>query len=76
MTKQAIIEKTVEILNRLPEEKGAEISDFADFISKRYEDEKVNEGILQMTSNSQSFEFLHDEEDLYSEADLKKVYNG
>jgi hypothetical protein len=76
MTKQLIIEKTVKAINQLPEDKAEEISDFADFISKRYEEHNLIKGIQQLTSNSQTFEFLKDEEDLYSEADLKEVYNG
>jgi hypothetical protein len=76
MTRQAIIERTVDVINRLPEEKAVEISDFADFIGKRYEEQCINEGIKQITSNSGAFEFLHTEEELYELSDLKKVYNG
>jgi hypothetical protein len=73
MTKQLIIEKTVKVINQLPEEKAEEISDFADFIIKRYEEQRLIHGIQQLTSNSQTFDFLKDEEDLYSEADLKEI---
>ena len=73
MTKQLIIEKTVKAINQLPEEKAEEISDFADFIIKRYEEQHLIQGIQQLTSNSQVFDFLKDEEDLYSEADLKEI---
>ncbi len=76
MTRQLIIEKTVKIINQLPEDKAAEISDFADFIIKRYEENLVTEGIRHMTSESQAFNFLKDEEELYTEADLKELYNG
>jgi hypothetical protein len=76
MTRQAIIERTLKAINQLPEEKAEEISDFADFVIKRYEEQRLTEGISQLTANSQAFDFLNDEEDLYSEADLKQVYNG
>lgn len=76
MTKQTIIEKTVGILNRLPDNKAEEISDFADFVIKRYEDSRLSEDIQQAISNSKTFEFLHNEEDLYTEADIKEKYNA
>lgn len=76
MTRQAIIERTLNAINRLPSDKAEEISDFADFVTKRYEEHRLTEGIQMLTSNSQTFDFLNNEEDLYSEADLKEVYNG
>ena len=76
MTRQAIIERTIRAINQLPEDKAEEISDFADFVIKRFEEHRLTEGIQQLTSNSQAFDFLNVEEDLYSEADLKEVYNG
>jgi len=76
MTKQSIIERTVEAINRLPDNKAEEISDFADFVIKRFEDQRLSEGLKHVISNSKTFEFLHHEEDLYSEADIKEKYNG
>ena len=76
MTKQIIIERTIKAINQLPEDKAEEISDFADFIIKRYEEHQLIQGIRQLTSNSQTFSFLNDEEDMYSVADLKEVYNA
>lgn len=75
MTKQAIIERTIQAINQLPEDKAAEIVDFADFLTKRYEEYLLTQGIQKLTSNSQTFDFLHTEEDLYSLTDLKEVYN-
>ena len=76
MTRQAIIDRTIKAINQLPEDKAEEISDFADFVIKRFEEHRLTEGIQQLTSNSQAFDFLNTEEELYSEADLKEVYNG
>jgi hypothetical protein len=64
------------VINQLPEDIAEEISDFADFVLKRYEGHELTNGIQKMTSESQSFEFLNNEEELYSVADLKEVYNG
>ena len=76
MTRQLIIERTIKAINQLPEDKAEEISDFADFIMKRFEDHSLTEGIKQLTSNSQVFDFLKNEEDIYTESDLKVLYNG
>ena len=76
MTKQAIIEKTIRLLNHLPDDKAEEISDFADFIFKKYEESLISEGIQQLSSDSKSFEFLKEEEELYSLKDIKEKYNG
>ena len=76
MTKQAIIDRTIKAINQLPEGKAAEISHFADFLSSRHEEDQLMEGIQKLTAESQAFEFLNNEEELYSVEDLKEVYNG
>ena len=76
MNRQAIIERTIKAINQLPEDKAEEISDFAEFVMKQYEEQRLTKGIQQLTANSQAFDFLNNEEDLYTEADLKEVYNG
>ena len=76
MTRQIIIERTLKVINQLPEDKAIEISDFADFIFKRYEEHRLTKGIQKLVSESQTFDFLNNEEDIYSLADLKEVYNG
>jgi hypothetical protein len=76
MTRQAIIERTLKAINQLPEDKAEEISDFAEFIMKQYEEQQISKGIQQLTSGSKAFDFLEQEEDLYSEKDLKETYNG
>jgi hypothetical protein len=76
MTRQIIIERTLKVINELPEDKAEEISDFADFVFKRYEEQVLINGIQKIASEGQSFDFLNNEEEIYSIADLKEVYNG
>ena len=76
MTKQTIIERTTHAINQLPLNKAEEIADFVDFIIKRYEEQLLTQGIQQLASESQTFDFLNEEEDLYPVSDLKEVYNG
>jgi hypothetical protein len=76
MTKQTIIERTIHAINQLPLNKAEEIVDFVDFIIKRYEEQMLTQGIQQLASEGQTFDFLNQEEDLYRVSDLKEVYNG
>lgn len=76
MSKEAIIEKTIKAINLLPEEKAEEISNFADFISKRYEETLFTKAIHTYAEKDNAFEFLQSEDDLYSVQDLKEVYNA
>lgn len=76
MNREAIIARTLKASNQLPEEKAKEISDFANFIIKQYEEQLLTKGIARLTSDSKAFKFLKDEEDLYTEADIKEPYNG
>ena len=74
MSKEEIIEKTLNALKRLPEDKGEEVADFADFMLKKIEEQDLQKGIESLIENSESFAFLKDEEDLYTLDDLKEKY--
>ena len=76
MTRQTIIERTIQAISRLPEVKAQEISDFADFISKRYEEQLLTQGIQKLTADGQACDFLSEDEELYSMVDLKETYNS
>ncbi len=75
MTKQIMIEQTFKIFNQLPDEKVEEISNFADFILRKYEDSLLLKNIQHIASNSEAFKFLNEEEDIYTLSDVKKFYN-
>ncbi len=72
MTKEAIIQNTIKVLNILPQDKAAEISTFAEYVLKRYEEQSLQRGIEELQSDSDSFNFLHEDEELYSPADVKE----
>jgi hypothetical protein len=65
MNKQLIIERTLKVINQLPEDKAEEISDFADFVFKKYEEQELSKGIQKLASESNTFNFLETEEELY-----------
>lgn len=72
VTKKTIIKKTIDILNILPVDRVQEVSDFADFVLKKYEDVSLQRGMEYLQSQGETFSFLNDEEELYSAADIKK----
>ena len=74
MNRQILIDNTVSKISLLPDTKIKEINDFADFLLSKIDDNIILEGIQKMTSDSKSFDFLKDEEDLYTIDDLKEIY--
>lgn len=74
MNREQLIEETFQKVNKLPDEKIREINHFAEFLLSKIEDAIDLEGIAQITSNSQSFDFLHYDEDLYTVNDVIEKY--
>jgi hypothetical protein len=74
MGKETLIKRTLKTLSRLPHDKVKEVSDFADFILKKQEEESLQKGMEILISESNAFYFLKDEEDLYTVEDLKEKY--
>ncbi len=88
MSKQEIIDQTVQLLEQLPEEKATEIRDFAAFLLARKElmsiltqnlpttepAEALHSDVQAAVSHSKAYDFLHDEPDLYSDNDLLERY--
>lgn len=75
MSKKEIIEKIINAINQLPQEKAEEISNFTDYIYNQYEVELLRAGMVVLTDESNSFEFIKNEDDVYTLADVKKIYN-
>ena len=48
--------------------------DFTDFLLSKIDDKIIQEGVQKLNSDSKSFQYLKDEEDLYSVDDLKERY--
>jgi len=74
MLRETLLKRTFKTLSKLPPDKVKEVSDFADYILKTYDEEILQKGIEKLVSNSTTYNFLKDEEDLYSVEDLKETY--
>ena len=69
-----MIEKTLKVLSLLPDDKVSVVFDYVDLLLKKHEEEVLQKGINKLVSTSDTYAFLHDEEDLYTVADLKEKY--
>lgn len=76
MLRSTLITQTVNNLAKLPDEKVVEVSDYIEFILKKHEESILQKGIQQLTSRSKSYQFLEEEEDLYTVSDLKEKYSN
>lgn len=75
MNRQVLIEDTISKISRLPDVKIKEVNDFVEFLLSKIDDKIISEGIKELISDSKAFEFLKDEEDLYTVNDLKEKYH-
>jgi hypothetical protein len=75
MDRQVLIDSAVDKIRQLPDAKIKELNDFADFLLSKIDDKIIQEGIQKLTSDSKAFEFLNDEDELYTLNDLKEKYN-
>ena len=69
-----LAQQTQDVLMRLPTEKVQEVKTFAEFLLNRYEETLLQKGIQQLAAQSASFDFLHDEPDLYTTDDLREIF--
>ena len=75
MNISTLINQSIKSLEKLPDNKIHEVIDFIDFLSKKHNEEKeLQKGIEKIVSQSKSFSFLNEEEDIYSETDLIEKY--
>ena len=66
-----------ERMKKLPIEEVQEIADFAQLLLRKHEDKIVIANIQALSSESSSFQFLAEEEEVvYQLSDLKERYDG
>ena len=57
MTREALIKKTINNLTKLPDQKLMEVSDFAEFLLNRIENQLITEGIQKLVTDSRALNF-------------------
>ena len=71
MEREILIKKTIGVIEQLPMARLQEVNDFVEFIIHKTDDILITEGLKQLASSSQTFDFLKDEPELYTINDLK-----
>lgn len=74
MNRKTLLENTINKIRQLPDMKIKEVNDFADFLLSKIDDRIIQEGIHRIVSDSKSFNYLKEEDDLYTVDDLKERY--
>jgi hypothetical protein len=74
MDRQILIDNILHNINQLTDLQVIEINDFAEFLLSKMDDKIIRDGIQELTSDSECFTFLKEDEDLYSVNDLKERY--
>ncbi|MDP5139456.1 MAG: hypothetical protein NWP83_03185, partial [Spirosomaceae bacterium] len=74
MSDEILLNQTIHKLRKLPASKIEEVDNYVDSLLNKLEEKILSEGIQKIVSESETFKFLEDEEELYSMADLK-YYN-
>lgn len=74
MSREELIKNTVKKLNQLSDNRLQEVSDYVSFLTAKIDDKIISEGIKSLVSNSKTYEFLHEEEEIYQVSDVKEKY--
>ncbi|MEQ6168670.1 hypothetical protein AAOE16_15850 [Ekhidna sp. MALMAid0563] len=74
MSRKELIEETLKSLHKLSDTEVEEVKRFVELLRSKIEDQELSEGIMNLSSKSEAFDFLKEEEDLYSEEDLIEKY--
>ena len=74
MTREILLKKTIDSLDKLPDVSLKEVSDFAEFLLSKIESKLLTDNIQRLVTNSKSFDFLKEEDDLYTVNDVIEKY--
>ena len=74
MSREELINDTVEKLRQLSDSRIQEVSDYVSFLASKIDDKIILEGIKTLASSSKSYDFLRNEEELYQLSDVKEKY--
>ena len=75
MTKEVMLKNTLTAISRLPKNKLSEVAQFVELVARSEEEVNLQKGIEKLSLEGGALDFLNEEEDLYSLADLKVKYH-
>ena len=71
MEREVLVKNTIGRIEQLPTKRVQEVNDFVEFIIRRTDDALITDGLQQLSSISNTYDFLYNEPELYSVNDLK-----
>lgn len=74
MVQKSIIQKTIFTISKLSQNNVQEVADFADFLLAKQENDEIQKLTYRTLDESESFDFLNEEEEIYSLSDAKKFF--
>ncbi|MBY0435427.1 MAG: DUF2281 domain-containing protein [Cyclobacteriaceae bacterium] len=74
MTRELLIKSTLDSISKLPDNKIQEVSDYAEFLLSKLDDQIIASGIQKLIDENSTYQFLTDEEEIYTVNDLKERY--
>ena len=72
MKREKVLKDTIDKLKQLDEVNLREAKDFVEFLLQKVSDRELTDEIKKQAAKGKSFDFLNDEEELYSIEDLKE----
>ena len=76
MDREELLKETISKLEKLPEDKIILAHEFTEFLYQKYEESILSEGAQKLSAESKSFDFLTDEENIYTMNDIKVKYDA
>jgi len=74
MTREESIQKVVTSLSKLSKKRIEEVTDFAEFLLQKQENDELQKQIYRVVEESEAFDFLHEEEEIYRLSDAKELF--
>jgi len=74
MEREVLVKNTIVRIEQLPIKRVQEVNDFVEFIIRRTDDALITDGLQQLSSISNAYDFLYNEPELYSVNDLKERF--
>lgn len=74
MSKNELLEKTNQVLEKMQESSVLEVFHFAEYLLQKSDDSISSVGLIKLMENGGAFNFLINEPDLYSLKDCVEIY--
>jgi hypothetical protein len=74
MSRSDILKGTIQNLEKLSEKQLMEAAHYIEYLTKKFEETILEKGIAKLTEESESFQFLAEEQEIYTKSDLKERY--